>query len=104
MLIPYLDFTPSVAAPMDCAATAAIVGRTVAGPGGKTRDGQQRVSRPGWLAGILAVTEQASRSIPAADRLDDRVQRRRPPHPLGQDERQRLGVVRHRSRRRVHAA
>lgn len=33
MLIPYLDFTPSIAAPMDCAATAAIVGRTVAGPG-----------------------------------------------------------------------
>jgi carbonic anhydrase/acetyltransferase-like protein (isoleucine patch superfamily) len=33
MLIRYLDFMPSVAAPMDCAATAAIVGRTVAGPG-----------------------------------------------------------------------
>ena len=33
MLIPYLDFVPSVASPMDCAATAAIVGRTVAGPG-----------------------------------------------------------------------
>ena len=33
MLIRYLDFTPSVAAPMDCAPTAAIVGRTVAGPG-----------------------------------------------------------------------
>jgi carbonic anhydrase/acetyltransferase-like protein (isoleucine patch superfamily) len=33
MLIPYLDFVPSVAAPMECAATAAIVGRTVAGPG-----------------------------------------------------------------------
>ncbi len=33
MLIPYLDFAPSVAAPMECAATAAIVGRTVAGPG-----------------------------------------------------------------------
>jgi len=33
MLIPYLPFVPSVAAPFDCAATAAIVGRTVAGPG-----------------------------------------------------------------------
>jgi len=33
MLIRYLDFTPSVAAPLECAATAAIVGRTVAGPG-----------------------------------------------------------------------
>jgi carbonic anhydrase/acetyltransferase-like protein (isoleucine patch superfamily) len=33
MLIRYLDFTPSVAAPMECAPTAAIVGRTVAGPG-----------------------------------------------------------------------
>jgi carbonic anhydrase/acetyltransferase-like protein (isoleucine patch superfamily) len=33
MLIRYLDFTPSVAAPLECAPTAAIVGRTVAGPG-----------------------------------------------------------------------
>src|SRR6478735_135350 len=33
MLIRYLDFTPLVAAPSDCAPTAAIVGRTVAGPG-----------------------------------------------------------------------
>ena len=33
MRIPYLDFVPSVAAPIDCAPTAAIVGRTVAGPG-----------------------------------------------------------------------
>jgi carbonic anhydrase/acetyltransferase-like protein (isoleucine patch superfamily) len=33
MLLRYLDFVPSVAAPMDCAPTAAIVGRTVAGPG-----------------------------------------------------------------------
>jgi carbonic anhydrase/acetyltransferase-like protein (isoleucine patch superfamily) len=33
MLIPYLEFAPSVAAPMECAPTAAIVGRTVAGPG-----------------------------------------------------------------------
>ncbi len=38
MLIPYLDFVPSVAAPMDCAPTAAIVGRTVAGPGLVLRD------------------------------------------------------------------
>ena len=38
MLIPYLNFTPSVAPPMDCAATAAIVGRTVAGPGLVLRD------------------------------------------------------------------
>jgi carbonic anhydrase/acetyltransferase-like protein (isoleucine patch superfamily) len=33
MQIPYLDFIPLVAAPSDCAPTAAIVGRTVAGPG-----------------------------------------------------------------------
>ena len=33
MLIRYLDFEPVVAPPMDCAPTAAIVGRTVAGPG-----------------------------------------------------------------------
>jgi len=33
MQIPYLDFTPSVAAPFDCAPTAAVVGRTVAGAG-----------------------------------------------------------------------
>ncbi len=33
MLIRYLDFEPAVAAPMDCAPTAAIIGRTVAGPG-----------------------------------------------------------------------
>jgi carbonic anhydrase/acetyltransferase-like protein (isoleucine patch superfamily) len=38
MLIRYLDFVPSVAAPMDCAPTAAIVGRTVAGPGLVLRD------------------------------------------------------------------
>ena len=38
MLIPYLDFAPSVAAPMECAPTAAIVGRTVAGPGLVLRD------------------------------------------------------------------
>ena len=38
MLIPYLNFTPSVAWPADCAATAAIVGRTVAGPGLVLRD------------------------------------------------------------------
>jgi carbonic anhydrase/acetyltransferase-like protein (isoleucine patch superfamily) len=38
MLIRYLDFLPSVAAPMDCAPTAAIVGRTVAGPGLVLRD------------------------------------------------------------------
>ena len=33
MRIPYLDFVPSVAEPSDCAPTAAIVGRTVAGAG-----------------------------------------------------------------------
>ena len=33
MQIPYLDFVPSVAAPFDCAPTAAIVGRAKAGPG-----------------------------------------------------------------------
>jgi gamma-carbonic anhydrase len=33
MLIRYLDFEPSVAAPYDCAPSAAIIGRTVAGPG-----------------------------------------------------------------------
>ena len=38
MLIRYLDFTPSVALPMDCAPTAAIIGRTVAGPGLVLRD------------------------------------------------------------------
>lgn len=38
MLISYLDFTPSIALPLDCAATAAIVGRTVAGPGLVLRD------------------------------------------------------------------
>ena len=38
MLIRYLDFSPSVAAPMDCAPTAAIIGRTVAGPGLVLRD------------------------------------------------------------------
>lgn len=38
MLIRYLDFTPSIASPADCAPTAAIVGRTVAGPGLVLRD------------------------------------------------------------------
>lgn len=38
MLIRYLDFSPSVAAPFDCAPTAAIIGRTVAGPGLVLRD------------------------------------------------------------------
>lgn len=38
MLIRYLDFVPSVASPVECAATAAIVGRTVAGPGLVLRD------------------------------------------------------------------
>ncbi len=33
MLIRYLDYAPAIASPVDCAATAAIVGRTVAGPG-----------------------------------------------------------------------
>ena len=33
MRLPYLDFIPSIAEPSDCAPTAAIVGRTVAGPG-----------------------------------------------------------------------
>ena len=33
MRIPYLDFVPSIAEPSDCAPTAAVVGRTVAGPG-----------------------------------------------------------------------
>jgi len=33
MRLPYLDFVPSIADPSDCAPTAAIVGRTVAGPG-----------------------------------------------------------------------
>ena len=33
MRLPYLDFVPSIAEPSDCAPTAAIVGRTVAGPG-----------------------------------------------------------------------
>jgi carbonic anhydrase/acetyltransferase-like protein (isoleucine patch superfamily) len=33
MLIRYLDFTPAIASPVDCAPTAAIVGRAVAGPG-----------------------------------------------------------------------
>lgn len=38
MLLRYLDFTPSIASPADCAPTAAIVGRTVAGPGLVLRD------------------------------------------------------------------
>ena len=38
MLIPYLDYAPSIALPMNCAATAAIVGRTVTGPGLVLRD------------------------------------------------------------------
>jgi carbonic anhydrase/acetyltransferase-like protein (isoleucine patch superfamily) len=38
MRIPYLDFVPSIADPADCAPTAAIVGRTVAGPGLVMRD------------------------------------------------------------------
>ena len=38
MLIPYLEYVPSIALPMDCAATAAIVGRVVAGPGLVLRD------------------------------------------------------------------
>src|SRR5215831_6095320 len=33
MLIPYLDFIPTIAPTSDCAPTAAIVGRTTAGPG-----------------------------------------------------------------------
>jgi carbonic anhydrase/acetyltransferase-like protein (isoleucine patch superfamily) len=38
MLIRYLDFMPAVALPMDCAPTAAIIGRTVAGGGLVLRD------------------------------------------------------------------
>ena len=38
MRIPYLDFVPSVAEPSDCAPTAAVVGRTAAGPGLVMRD------------------------------------------------------------------
>jgi carbonic anhydrase/acetyltransferase-like protein (isoleucine patch superfamily) len=38
MRLPYLDFVPSIAEPSDCAPTAAIVGRTVAGPGLVMRD------------------------------------------------------------------
>ena len=36
--LPYLDFVPAVAQPGDCAPTAAVVGRTVAGPGLVMRD------------------------------------------------------------------
>ena len=38
MQIRYLEFTPAVALPMDCAPTAAIIGRTVAGRGLVLRD------------------------------------------------------------------
>ena len=38
MRLPYLDFVPSIADPSDCAPTAAVVGRTVAGPGLVMRD------------------------------------------------------------------
>lgn len=38
MLIRYLEFVPAVAPPSDCAPTAAIVGRTVTGPGLVLRD------------------------------------------------------------------
>ncbi len=38
LLIRYLDFVPAVVAPIDCASTAAIIGRTVAGPGLVLRD------------------------------------------------------------------
>jgi carbonic anhydrase/acetyltransferase-like protein (isoleucine patch superfamily) len=49
MLIRYLDFEPSVASPMDCAPTSAIVGRTVAGPGLVLRDNATLRADGDWV-------------------------------------------------------